>query len=272
MIFNQYIEKQINLLKVNPQIKEIIKYALVSNGKLIRPRLFLSFFDKKEQYYDIALAIESIHVFSLIHDDLPALDNDDYRRGRLTIHKMFDEPSAILIGDALLNYAYELIANSEINSEKKIKLIQIISQKTGVNKGMIHGQFLDIYNITTNIDELKTCYYEKTGALLSACMLMANIILEEYDHEKLEELAYKIGLLYQIQDDYLDYYAKFEQIGKKNGSDLKNNKITYINFYKKEELENLMEKLKNEIINYVFELKLKKETKELIEEILVRKK
>ena len=273
MLFNEYIEINIDSLNINKQVKDALKYALVSNGKLIRPNLFLSFFPDKEKYYDLALAIEVIHVFSLIHDDLPAIDNDDYRRGKLTLHKKFDEATAILIGDALLNYAYELIVNAQaINDSEKVKIIKIISQKTGINQGMIHGQFLDIYQITNNIEQIKNCYFEKTGALLSAAMLMANVIIKQYNEEKLEELAYKIGLLYQIQDDYFDCYGNFEEIGKTIGSDLKNDKKTYVNYFSKNELEKIIYDLKEQIQKDIIDLKLKKETIQLIELILVRKK
>lgn len=215
------------------KVKDAMKYSLLAGGKRIRPLLMLriiqSYGLNYHDYIDAACAIEMIHTYSLIHDDLPGMDNDDLRRGNLTCHRQFDEATAILAGDGLLNEAVNVILRANYNSELKIALLSILYQASGVN-GMILGQALDIEfeNKKANRKELDLIHHHKTGDLISASMQMGALVANVDDLETFKEIGYKIGLAFQIQDDILDVVGNSELLGKNVGSDIENNKSTYV--------------------------------------------
>ncbi len=239
MHFSQRIEN----LNAHNKIKKAMAYSLISNGKYIRPLTFLRFIKSdnytKETLLDIAMSIECIHVYSLIHDDLPAMDNDTLRRGMPTNHIEFGEDVAILAGDALLTLSFELLSNLDINPELIVKLIQVLAKASGVNQGMINGQVLDILQDKPDLEYLKQVHIQKTGQMLAAPLMMA-AILDDGDVQSAKQLGVLIGHTYQIQDDYLDVYGDAKLLGKDTNSDFKNDKTTYLTYYKKDELENLI--------------------------------
>ena len=202
------------------KVKDAMKYSLLAGGKRIRPLLMLriiqSYGLNYRDYLDAACAIEMIHTYSLIHDDLPGMDNDDLRRGKPTCHKEFDEATAILAGDGLLNEAINVILKAEYSNELKIGLLSILYQASGVN-GMILGQALDIEfeNKKANRKELDLIHHHKTGDLISASMQMGALIANVDDLETFKEIGYKIGLAFQIQDDILDVVGNSKVLGEK---------------------------------------------------------
>ncbi len=264
-----HFSERIEQLNCHTKIKEAMVYSLVSNGKYIRPLVFLRFISdvniSEKDKFDIAMAIECVHVYSLIHDDLPAMDDDDLRRGMMTNHIKFGEDIAILAGDALLTYSFELLSNLDIDDNTKIRLIKILSQKSGVNSGMINGQVLDILAHEVNVDEayLEQIHFQKTACMLQVPLLFG-AILTNSKLEKVELLGYLLGINYQIQDDYLDQYGDEEEIGKQIGSDLKNDKKTYTSFYEKEQLESLITSNFKKINELIIDLELNEELRTLI--------
>lgn len=218
-------------------LKDAMVYSLNAGGKRVRPALLLatlkSFGKPLEEGYDIACAIEMIHTYSLIHDDLPAMDNDDLRRGKPTNHKVFGEAMAILAGDALFTYSFELIATIHgVGPEKKLLLVKEIAKASGP-EGMVGGQVADMEgeNKTLSIEELMYIHEHKTGDLLSASIISGAIIAgaSTNDLTNLKKFAKELGLMFQIKDDILDVEGDAETIGKPIGSDDDNNKSTYPN-------------------------------------------
>lgn len=217
-------------------IAEGMKYAVLNGGKRLRPILHFMTLDilgcRKEEGLATAAAIEMIHSYSLVHDDLPALDNDDYRRGKLTTHKKFGEAEGILIGDALLTHAFYILTkkNSHLSAEKIVKIVRLTSSYAGIN-GMIGGQMVDIASEGKKIDmeTLKYMHANKTGKLLKLPVETACVIGEasEEDEKTLIKYSELIGLAFQIKDDILDIEGDFETIGKPVGSDLEHDKSTY---------------------------------------------
>ena len=228
----------------NPQniIYEAMNYSLLSGGKRLRPVLFLGAYElfKKDinNALPIACIMEMIHTYSLIHDDLPSMDNDDYRRGKLSSHKKFGEATAILAGDALLNKAFEIgLEAASDGNINKIKALQIIALSSGT-EGMIGGQILDMEgNIMSSLDDLKYMYSLKTGAIIKSSILAGAILggANEEEIKALENYAENIGIAFQIQDDILDVVSTQEKLGKSIGSDVANNKLTYLTFKNIEE-------------------------------------
>ncbi|EHJ56319.1 polyprenyl synthetase family protein [Streptococcus urinalis] len=218
------------------KLSDAILYSVDSGGKRFRPILYLELLESfnckfKQGHYDVAAALEMIHTGSLIHDDLPAMDNDDYRRGKLTNHKKFDEATAILAGDSLFLDPFRLIADaSDINDHVKIKLIRALSSYSGTF-GMVGGQVLDMTaeGKKVSLEELKVIHKNKTGALLTFPFDAAGITLQlpENIHQLLIELGQEIGLAFQIRDDILDVTATFNEIGKTPQKDIKAQKSTY---------------------------------------------
>lgn len=222
------------------EMYEPMEYSLKAGGKRFRPMIMLLMCEALSNDYKdaipFAVAIECIHTYSLIHDDLPSMDNDDLRRGVPTCHKKFDEATAILAGDGLLNIAFEIMLDKlQNNFEKKyLKAINCIAISSGTN-GMIKGQALDIKAEGKNINEkeLFNIYENKTGKLILASMKAGAIIggASQEQLEIIEDTAYKLGIAFQIQDDILDIEGDQEKIGKPINSDLKNNKSTYVSIY-----------------------------------------
>lgn len=243
------------------RVKEAMKYSLLAGGKRIRPLLMLrviqSYGLDYKQYLDAACAIEMIHTYSLIHDDLPGMDNDDLRRGKPTCHKMFDEATAILAGDGLLNEASNVILNASYENDLKVALLQILLTASGVN-GMILGQVLDMEfeHKRATCQELDLIHHHKTGDLISASLQMGALIASKNDIAVFKEIGYKIGLAFQIQDDILDVIGDSELLGKNIGSDEANNKSTYVTLMGIEKSQEIVDRYFDEAQMLVYQLKI----------------
>ena len=261
--FETELKKELEELSYPETIAKGMEYAILNGGKRLRP--FLLFATLELLNEDInkgvkpAIALEMIHSYSLVHDDLPALDNDDYRRGKLTTHKVFGEAEGILIGDSLLTYAFYVLSqkNLELLSSKQIvNIISKTSEYAGIN-GMIGGQMIDIESENKKIDleTLKYIHSHKTGKLIKLPIEIACIIanLEKDKREILEEYADLIGLAFQVKDDILDVEGTFEDLGKPVGSDINLHKATYPSILGMEEskkiLNDTVEKAKEIIKN-----------------------
>lgn len=235
---NHFLALQFNQIDSMPSpLAESMKYGLLLGGKRIRP--FLVYATGRMLNADLsqldyaAAAIESIHAYSLIHDDLPAMDNDQLRRGQPTCHIAFDEATAILAGDALQAFAFDIITKATaLSAEQKLALVQVLSQASGV-QGMCLGQSLDLISEHKQISltELEQIHRNKTGALLSCALKMGFICSPYFDHQELaaplERYAAAIGLAFQVQDDILDIEGESNVMGKTAGSDLNADKSTY---------------------------------------------
>ncbi|SDJ58040.1 polyprenyl synthetase family protein [Streptococcus gallolyticus] len=220
---------------VSPELIEAILYSVEAGGKRIRPLIFLEILEGfgielTEGHFDVAAALEMIHTGSLIHDDLPAMDDDDYRRGRLTNHKKFDEATAILAGDSLFLDPFGLVANAALSANTKVCLIAELSQASGTY-GMVGGQMLDMKGEERklNLSELQLIHANKTGKLLTFPVVAAGIVanLAADDLKSLREAGSLVGLAFQVRDDILDVTATFEEIGKTPKKDLLADKATY---------------------------------------------
>ena len=216
-------------------LREAVLYSIHAGGKRIRPYLLLEVLESLQvpitiAHAQVAAALEMIHTGSLIHDDLPAMDDDDFRRGRLTNHKMFGEALAILAGDALFLDPYALIAQADLPNEIKVDLIVSLSLSSG-SMGMVAGQVLDMEGEGKhlNLEELQTIHANKTGKLLAFPFQAAGVIagLDENLQKQLKTVGELIGLAFQVRDDILDVTASFEEIGKTPQKDLQAEKSTY---------------------------------------------
>ena len=216
-------------------LREAVLYSIHAGGKRIRPYLLLEVLESLQMpiaiaHAQIAAALEMIHTGSLIHDDLPAMDDDDFRRGRLTNHKKFGEALAILAGDALFLDPYALIAQADLPNEIKVDLIASLSLSSG-SMGMVAGQVLDMEGEGKhlNLEELQTIHANKTGKLLAFPFQAAGVIagLDENLQKQLKTAGELIGLAFQVRDDVLDVTASFEEIGKTPQKDLQAEKSTY---------------------------------------------
>lgn len=234
-----FLIDKLNQLDVNDdKLLEAMRYGLLIGGKRIRPYLAYitgEMLAANQQDIDaVAAALECIHAYSLLHDDLPAMDDDDLRRGKPTCHKAFDEATAILAGDSLQTLAFDILANHDFSPEikpKQIKLIQQLVNASGY-QGMCGGQALDLAatDKAISLAQLQHLHSLKTGALLEASVLMAaecSSKTTESDKVALSQYAQLIGLAYQVQDDIIDITSTEEQLGKPAGSDLEANKSTY---------------------------------------------
>lgn len=215
-------------------VVEAMEYSLENGGKRIRPVLALEFAracgGSRDDCLPLACSLEYVHTYSLIHDDLPCMDNDDLRRGKPSCHKKFDEATALLAGDALLTHAFEIVADSDISDDKKVMIVSLLAQNSGVS-GMIGGQVIDLLFEQGNptLRELLTVYKLKTGALISAACLIGCISAGASDEQlsAASKFAYSLGIAFQIQDDILDIIGDEEKLGKPVGSDAENSKTTY---------------------------------------------
>ena len=221
--------------EVSADLTETILYSIEAGGKRIRPLLLLELLEGfglelTPAHFQVAAALEMIHTGSLIHDDLPAMDNDDYRRGRLTSHKKFGEDMAILAGDSLFLDPYGLVAMAELPSQVKVDLIAELSLAAG-SFGMVAGQVLDMQGEGRKLtmDQLQTIHANKTGKLLAYPFVAAGIIAQTGQSVlgKLRQAGELLGLAFQVRDDILDVTASFEQIGKTPQKDLAAEKSTY---------------------------------------------
>lgn len=224
-------------------LTEAMEYSLMAGGKRIRPILLMAAADaagaKGEDFIASACAIEMIHTYSLIHDDLPAMDNDDYRRGKLTNHKVYGAGMATLAGDALLTMAFEVMTRENASAEMKLAMIREMSSAAG-SQGMVGGQAVDLESEGKRIplELLREMHLGKTGALFKAA-IRSGAILARADDKTLEALtkyALAFGLAFQITDDILDFVGDEATIGKPVGSDERNNKSTYVTLTSLEEV------------------------------------
>lgn len=256
--FECYLAKYLNQLTTVPLLKEAMSYSALDGGKRIRPLLAFAGGQLSgasiQSLLPIAAAIEMIHCYSLVHDDLPAMDNDDFRRGKPSNHKAYDEATAILVGDALLTEAFTLLSHdNNFSAETKIKLLQILSQAAGA-KGMIKGQFLDMQaeQKPITLEELQDIHNNKTGALIQASVLMGYLAgnnISEESFVALTTFSQKVGLMFQIQDDILDATSSSEVLGKSAGKDAEQEKATYVNLLGIETAQEYMQKLNNEALS-----------------------
>ena len=242
---NIYAKEYIENLEIPELLKESIIYSLVNDGKKIRPLSFLyllKFYniDYKE-YFDVALAIELVHTYSLVHDDLPEMDNDDYRWGRPTNHRVYGQDIAVLTGDSMLTLAFEVLSKSNINDTLKVNLIQQFANYSGA-MGMIAGQVYDVKQKNYQVDAnyLRLMHSLKTGRLIELPLDFAcKIARKESDLDYIRSFGKELGIAYQIKDDILDYYGEFEKIGKLPSDE---DMITYLSFYGIDECKELLEK------------------------------
>ena len=283
--FETELKKELKELSYPETIAKGMEYAILNGGKRLRPFLLFVTLELLNQNIEkgikSAIALEMIHSYSLVHDDLPALDNDDYRRGKLTTHKVFGEAEGILIGDSLLTYAFYVLSQKNLellSSEQIVNIISKTSEYAGID-GMIGGQMIDIQSENKKIDleTLKYIHSHKTGKLIKLPIEIACIIanLEKDKREVLEEYADLIGLAFQVKDDILDVEGTFEDLGKPVGSDVDLRKATYPSILGMEEskkiLNNTVEKAK-EIIKNKFGEETGKNLISLAEVIKDRKK
>jgi len=262
---NMSLKEQIEKFSMVPEtILKSIKYSLFAGGKRLRPVMLLAAHNmvngRLEESMPLACGMEMIHTYSLIHDDLPAMDDDDFRRGISTNHKVFGEGIAILAGDGLLNLGYEIMLENALKYPQKImqhmKAINIIAKAAGIT-GMIGGQVADLEweGKKADLDTLKYIHEHKTGALFIAS-LMAGIVLED-PPENLQRSIYEygesLGLAFQITDDILDAIGDPEKLGKKTGRDQKSHKSTYVQLYGIDKAKKIAEELVEKAIESLSE-------------------
>ena len=261
---------------------QAMNYSMLAGGKRLRPLLmqetYRLFGGKEKVIWPFMTGMEMIHTHSLIHDDLPALDNDDYRRGRLTTHKVYGEAMGILSGVALLNYAYEtmlLAFERTAYPERVIRGPSVMAEKTGIH-GMLGGQSVDVENDGTPLTKemLDYIYRNKTSALIEAAMMTGAILAgaDENSVAIIEEAAGKIGLAFQIQDDILDVTSTEEELGKPVHSDEKNNKVTYVTLFGIEEASRQVKELSEDAVSLLKGLNKNNEFLYLLVEKLINRR
>ncbi len=256
-----YIENYFKSLPQN-KITEAMSYSMNSGGKRVRGSLALmsgNMFDgAREDILDMALAIEMIHTYSLIHDDLPSMDNDILRRGMKTSHVVFGEAMAILSGDALLNEAFTVMIGSYGLKSKNGSRAALLMSKASGRDGMILGQVLDLENEEkdASYDELLACHNKKTGELISISLVAPAVYLGASDKEieKIKDFGIKLGLVFQIQDDILDSISTEKELGKTIGKDKKMNKTTYVSLFGVEKSREIEKELIEDCIDILKQL------------------
>ena len=253
--------------QVSSDLSEVILYSVRAGGKRIRPLLLLELIqafglELAEAHYQVAAALEMIHTGSLIHDDLPAMDDDDYRRGRLTSHKKFGEDMAILAGDSLFLDPYGLLAKAELPSQVKVDLISELSLAAG-SFGMVAGQVLDMQGEgqAISLEDLKTIHANKTGKLLTYPFVAAGLIVQAQQsvQDKLRRIGELLGLAFQVRDDILDMTASFEELGKTPQKDLAAAKSTYPAFLGLDGAKNFFNQTLDEAVLILSDLEEKTE-------------
>lgn len=279
-VIKKYLPKEEGFAK---NMAQAMNYSMLAGGKRLRPLLMeetYRLFGGEEKVIEPFMAgMEMIHTHSLIHDDLPAIDNDDYRRGRLTTHKVYGEAMGVLSGAALLNYAYEVMLQAFALTEEKervIKALTLMANKTGIY-GMLGGQSVDVENDGKPLTKemLDYIYRNKTSALIEAAMMTGAVLAgaEEKEEEIIGEAAGKIGLAFQIQDDILDVTSTEEELGKPVHSDEKNNKVTYVSLFGIQEASEQVKRLSEEAVSLIRGLYQKNEFLcTLIQELVSRRK
>ena len=278
-IIGEYLPREEGQQKI---IYEAMNYSILAGGKRLRPMIMMEtaklFNNFVQDVKPFMAAMEMIHTYSLVHDDLPAMDNDDYRRGRLTTHKKFGHAMGILAGDALLNYAYEVCSEAILYSQdmpRAARAFNILAKRAGAD-GMVGGQTVDVMLTDNSIEKevLDFIYKKKTSALLEASMSIG-AILAGADEEQLalvEKMGNKVGLAFQIQDDILDVVGDSEVIGKPVLSDEKNNKTTYVSIYGVDKSREISKALMEEAIGILDYLGENEFLKELYISLIDREK
>ena len=276
-----YLPEQKGYQKI---IMEAMEYSILAGGKRLRPMLmketYTLFGGCSKAIEPFMAAIEMIHTYSLVHDDLPAMDNDEYRRGRKTTHVVYGEDMAILAGDALLNYAFETAVKAfALEPEDSLKIgsaIRVLGEKSGIY-GMLGGQVIDVKETghAVSKDVLDTVYELKTGALIEASMMIGAILggASQEDVKTVERIASLVGLAFQVQDDILDVTSTQEELGKPIHSDEKNEKTTYVTLLGIEEAKKVVEEKSEEAIRLLQTLPNENPyLEELLMELIHRKK
>lgn len=284
-VLKQYLPKEEGYAKT---VMEAMNYSVLAGGKRLRPMLMWEtaalFGDVGEAIYPFMAALEMIHNYSLVHDDLPAMDNDEYRRGRKTTHVVYGEGMAVLAGDGLLNYAFETaasafdMAKSPEDYRRIGKAMQILAGKAGIY-GMIGGQCADLNaeEMQEQISEEMLLYIHehKTAALIQSAMMIGAILAGASGEEtaSLEKCAYNIGIAFQIQDDILDVTGDQEVLGKPIGSDEKNHKLTYVSMHGLKESKEQVEELSKEAVAILSSFpKRNLFLEQLVEQLIYREK
>lgn len=295
-VFKQEQEKNIsyiedvlkNYLPKNPSFQKTIydamEYSVMAGGKRLRPMMMYQAYkmfggEDKELIEPFMAAIEMIHTYSLVHDDLPAMDNDTYRRGRKTTHVVYGEDMGILAGDALLNFAYETAikgASATKAAKNAINALAILSKKAGI-MGMVGGQVVDVELTGKKLNEerLDFIFKLKTGALLEASLMVGAALAgaDEKYIELMEQAGLNIGMAFQIQDDILDVTSTTEELGKPVHSDEKNDKTTYVSLYGLEKSHDDVEKYSKKALSIMEELPYENQFLcTLIEKLINRRK
>ena len=284
-----YVEDVLkNYLPKNPSFQKTIydamEYSVMAGGKRLRPMMMYQAYkmfggEDKELIEPFMAAIEMIHTYSLVHDDLPAMDNDTYRRGRKTTHVVYGEDMGILAGDALLNFAYETAIKGALAAKaakNAINALAILSKKAGI-MGMVGGQVVDVELTGKKLDEerLDFIFKLKTGALLEASLMVGAALAgaDEKYIELMEQAGLNIGMAFQIQDDILDVTSTTEELGKPVHSDEKNDKTTYVSLYGLEKSHEDVEKYSKKALSIMEELPYENQfLYTLIEKLINRRK
>jgi geranylgeranyl diphosphate synthase type II len=241
-------------------LESSIHYSLSIKGKRLRPLIFLTLLEafgkSPGEFMDIAASIEYIHTYSLIHDDLPAMDNDDLRRGMPTVHKKYNEAIALLAGDTLLTMAVEKISNSRISPEKRISILQILTKSIGI-EGMAGGQSLDLL-FNGDTDLINEIHRKKTAELIKGTMLSAAEIagLDIHKNEILGNIGLKIGIAFQMADDLLDIIGNEKEVGKKLHKDSSNKSPNSVLYFGPEVIKNKIEQEYKEVLKLIKKLEI----------------
>lgn len=237
--FETYANAYMQTISTEPSVLgESMRYSFLNGGKRIRPVLMLACADAvaiaHESVLPYALALEMIHTYSLIHDDMPCMDNDDFRRGKPSNHKVFGEANALLAGDALLNEAYGICFQSCLQGESFIRAARLLNECAGI-KGMIVGQSADLFYTgrQTDVSEKELAYIHKykTGKLLLSAVCIPSVLKENTEYLSFSEFGERLGLLFQVTDDILDVTGDFQTLGKSIGKDAEEQKWTYVTMY-----------------------------------------
>lgn len=280
-IISSYLPSDTGLAK---NVADAMVYSVNAGGKRIRPMLMLEVYklcggEDYNEVYPFMSALEFIHTYSLVHDDLPAMDNDDYRRGRLTTHKAYGEDFAILAGDGLLNYAFEIMSKALINGcgdiNNKCRAMEAIASRSGIY-GMVGGQSLDVYLTGKDMskEELDFIFRLKTGALIEAAFIAGAYLAGRDDDicKKLLEVGSLVGYAFQIKDDILDVTSSLEELGKPVFSDEKNNKVTYVTLFGLEKAQQDVEDMSNKAISILKEIGNNEFLENLVLNLITRSK
>lgn len=274
--FETYL-KEVVLEKLPSRTKEAMCYSLMNGGKRVRPQLLFAALqhygmDPKDGFA-CACAIEMIHTYSLIHDDLPAMDNDDFRRGKPSCHKAYDEACAILAGDGLLTKAFEVVLRTPCSDTNKVKLVEALSSYSGID-GMIYGQELDIQSENdphATLDTLLKIDEYKTAKLLTLPLVCAAIIANKHeDIEIMKKIGYDLGVQFQIQDDILDVTKTSEELGK-SASDQENNKTTAVTILGLNKAKEMVKELQEDLKKCLMSLNGNTDKLEAIFDYLVKR-